>query len=272
MLCAWGTTRMPTQAAARNDIQLLIARLVATSPAGHNLLLAGGFRYRLLDQSTRASDDIDYHWSGDLVAKQQELLVLFRKRLLPAVRRQFGFEGQADVARGPDADSPAVKTVLLAFWKPTVGSSRIEIPVEVTRVTCADPMTLRTVDGVVYTTLSDADQIESKIISILSRPFLQHRDLVDCFLFASHLRPDSSARLGQKLKTLKIPRADIKKRIADLEHAHGYHGKSIARVIEAQLDPEAARNITDAGGARRVLEAVVGILRSQVGPSRPRKT
>ena len=71
-------------------IQQAIARLVATSPAGHNLLLAGGFRYRFLDRSVRMSGDIDYHWSGDLEEKQRELVALFRKRLIPSVRRRFG--------------------------------------------------------------------------------------------------------------------------------------------------------------------------------------
>ena len=42
-------------------LQRVVARLVATSPAGVNLLLIGGFRYRLLDNSQRFSVDIDYH-------------------------------------------------------------------------------------------------------------------------------------------------------------------------------------------------------------------
>ncbi len=40
-------------------IQRVIVRMIATSPAGVNLLLIGGFRYRLLDQSQRFSVDID---------------------------------------------------------------------------------------------------------------------------------------------------------------------------------------------------------------------
>jgi len=40
-------------------IQRLVAKAIAISPAGVNLLLIGGFRYRLLDHSHRFSVDID---------------------------------------------------------------------------------------------------------------------------------------------------------------------------------------------------------------------
>jgi hypothetical protein len=43
-----------------DKLQRVIARLIATSPAGVSLLLIGGFRYRLLDNSHRFSVDIDY--------------------------------------------------------------------------------------------------------------------------------------------------------------------------------------------------------------------
>ena len=55
-------------------IQGLIVRTLATNPAGHRLCLIGGFRYRLLDGSARRSVDVDYHWEGDLVAKQREVI------------------------------------------------------------------------------------------------------------------------------------------------------------------------------------------------------
>ena len=63
-------------------LQRAVARLVAISPAGVNLLLIGGFRYRLLDNSQRFSVDIDYHWGGDLAAKHRELLALCRRVIL----------------------------------------------------------------------------------------------------------------------------------------------------------------------------------------------
>ncbi len=43
------------------QIQRIIAGMVASNPSGRNLLLIGGFRYRFLDHSVRVSDDIDYH-------------------------------------------------------------------------------------------------------------------------------------------------------------------------------------------------------------------
>jgi cytochrome c553 len=72
------------------QIQRMVAAFVATQPAGVGLRLVGGFRYRLLDRGVRRSVDIDYHWHGDLVAKQGELIAAFRRRLLPDVRRRRG--------------------------------------------------------------------------------------------------------------------------------------------------------------------------------------
>jgi hypothetical protein len=74
-------------------LQKVVARLVATSPAGVSLLLIGGFRYRLLNNSQRFSVDIDYHWEGNLEAKQRELLALCRRVILGQVRRELGYEG-----------------------------------------------------------------------------------------------------------------------------------------------------------------------------------
>jgi hypothetical protein len=74
-------------------LQRVIGRLVAISPAGVNLLLIGGFRYRLLDNSQRFSMDIDYHWGGDLEAKQGELLALsLRGQAAPGFARSVEAE------------------------------------------------------------------------------------------------------------------------------------------------------------------------------------
>jgi hypothetical protein len=246
-------------------IQKTTVRLVATSPAGHDLLLIGGFRYRFLDQSVRTSKDIDYHWEGDLEEKQRELLALFRKRLLPALHRQFGYEGGANVATGPDADSPAVKTVVVALWKPGVEFSRIEIPVEVTRVVHADKTEIRTLDGVVYPTLSDADMIECKIVAVFNRQIMEHRDLVDAFLFGSQLIPGSPERLKRKFKKLEISAADIAKRLADLEKHASYHAKAIQAVLDSQLEPDTAKNVNAAGGAARVLKQAMETIRRSIG-------
>jgi hypothetical protein len=253
------------QQTVANSLLQVVVRLVAISPAGHNLLLIGGFRYRFLDQSVRTSKDIDYHWSGDLAQKQEELIVLFRKRLLPSIRRQLGYEGRADPATGPDAESPVVKTVELRFWKPDVQFSTIEIPVEITRVARADPVEVRTVDGVIYPTLSDADLIESKIIAVFGRRTMQHRDLVDIFLFAGKLSPESPGRLKQKLAALTITRETIRGLLDDLQRHAAYHERAIQAVVEGQLDREAAENIEVAGGAQMILAKVTAILRENAG-------
>ena len=75
------------RSATVEQIQRMVAALVATQPAGAGLCLVGGFRYRLLDRAVRLSVDIDYHWMGDLAAKQQALAELFRRRLLEQLFR-----------------------------------------------------------------------------------------------------------------------------------------------------------------------------------------
>lgn len=253
-------TRTEQSTAIVDSIQKAIVRLVATSPAGFNLLLIGGFRYRFLNRSARTSRDIDYHWLGDLEKKQQELITLFRKRLLPDIRRQFGFDGRADPGTGPDAESPVVRTVLLAFWKADDKSGRIEIPVEITRVLCADSNEVRTMDGVIYPTISDADLIEGKIIAVLNRAIMAHRDLVDIFLFAGNLVPESPARIRRKLEALAIAGKDVAKCLEDLRTHADYHTKAIQAVIDTQVDREAAENINASGGAVTILENVTAII------------
>ena len=92
-----------TAADIAERIQRQVAHLVATGPAGVGLCLVGGFRYRLLDRGVRRSVDVDYHWEGDLAAKQGELIDLFDRRLLPDIRRQLGVEGSVGPARGAAA-------------------------------------------------------------------------------------------------------------------------------------------------------------------------
>ena len=189
-------------------IQTLVATIVATHPAGHQLCLIGGFRYRLLNASARASADIDYHWEGDLQRKQAEIVDVLRSRLLPEVKRQLGYDGDIRPAAGPGADSPAVRIVEMAFYRVAEPGSRIEIPIEITRVARLDPPMVRTIAGTVFLTVSDADMIESKILAFLNARFCRVRDVLDVFLFQDALRPDASVRLSQKLKKLALPLAE----------------------------------------------------------------
>ena len=254
-------TEQPEMVAA---IQKAIVRLIAMSPAGHDLILIGGFRYRFIDRSVRTSRDIDYHWAGDLEEKQHELVGLLRKRLLPALRREFGVEGSANPAIGPDAESTAVKIVIVSVWKEGVPYSRIEVPVEVTRILHADRTEIRTVDGAIYPTVSDADMAESKIVAVFNRNRVEHRDLIDIFLFGNKLVQESPGRLTKKLKALKITPAVVQERLGDLEHHAPYHAKAIMAVIEMQLDPEAAISIRSAGGGAVVLKQALAMIRSNV--------
>ena len=238
-------------------LQRVIARLVAISPAGVNLLLIGGFRYRLLDNSQRFSVDIDYHWGGDLEAKQRELLALCRRVILGQVRRELGYEGSVSVRTGPDADSPNARFVDLRFWK---GRSHIEIPLEITQILCLDPPTIRTASGTVHPTPSDADLIESKVIAVLNRIFLQHRDLVDLFLYGDKLRPDSPARLKQKLAKMELRPELVAQRLKDLQENHEYHATAIQKVIDQQMDSTVAQQMNSGGGGGAVLGLALNLI------------
>ncbi len=239
-------------------LQRAVARLVAISPAGVNLLLIGGFRYRMLDNSQRFSVDIDYHWGGDLEAKQRELLSLCRRVILGQIRRELGYEGSASARTGPDADSPGARFIDLLFRK---AGLRLEIPLEITRILCLDPPTIRTAEGTVHATASDADLIESKVLAILNRPFLQHRDLVDLFLYADKVRPDSPARLKRKLARLHLSPRSVAARLGDLEEHREYHATAIQKVIDQQMETTVARQMRAGRGGRAVLDSTLALLR-----------
>jgi predicted nucleotidyltransferase component of viral defense system len=240
-----------------DKLQRVVASLIARSPAGVNLLLIGGFRYRLLDNSQRFSVDIDYHWGGDLEAKQRELLSLCRRVILGQVRRELSYEGSATARTGPDADSPNAKFIDLRFWKDDV---HVEIPLELTQIVCLDPPTIRTAGGTVHATPSDTDLIESKLIAVLNRLFLQHRDLVDVFLFADHLRPDSPARVTEKLGKLQLRAETVARRLKDLQENREYHATAIQKVIDEQMDSTVVQQMTAGGGGRTVLDSALSVL------------
>ena len=248
---------MRTELKEADRLQRLVANSIARSPAAVKLLLIGGFRYRLLDGSQRFSVDIDYHWGGDLGAKQRELLSLSRRTILGQVRRELGYEGSASARTGLDADSPNVKFIDLRFWK---ADAHVEIPLELTQIVCLDPPTIRTAGGTVHATPSDTDLIESKIIAVLNRLFLQHRDLVDVFLYADKLQPDSPARLKQKLMQIQLPAETVVRRLKDLQDNQSYHATAIQKVIDEQMETTAAHQMNAGGGGKTVLDSVLNAL------------
>ena len=245
-------------------IQRMVVRLLATTRSGVGLALIGGFRYRFLDRGPRVSRDIDYHWAGDLAAKRSELIAAFKRNLLPEVRRQLGYTGSVAPHAGPDGDSPLVSVVLLAFWKDGEASSRIELPVEITRICCADDLVVKTMDGVAYPTASDQDMIENKIIAVFNRSFLQHRDLLDIFLFANHLAASSPERIDGKLAELGMDRGRMQKRLSDLVAGRSRHSGAIGGLIDTQIEPDTAANLVLGGGGEMVFDRVIEILRMQV--------
>jgi hypothetical protein len=250
-------------------LQKMIARLVATNPAGQGLSLIGGFRYRLLDDGVRRSLDVDYHWDGELSEKQTRLAQLFESRLLPEAKRRLGFEGRVTTDANPGTASPFVRVVNLAFWRGDQTGERIQVPVDITRIICLDRPSVRTVDGVVYRTVSDADLIESKVMSVFTRRWLEYRDLVDLFLFASHLVPDYVERVHRKLEMSQTSPVVLAARLSDLLGHRDYHGRAIDELVSTQLEPHASDSIRAAGGGVVVLVAALAILtKLQPGHSR----
>ena len=245
-------------------IRKIVARTVASSPAGRGLALIGGFRYRMLSQSARVSDDIDYHWDGDLAEKQDELIRLFDRALFPEIRRLLGYDGRVDRAKGSGADSPAVRVVELSFWKGGVPNSRIEIPVEITRIANVDPYQSCTAEGTSYLTVSENDMVESKVVAILNRTYLEHRDFVDVFLFQHQLGDDARERLAVKLRGLNIEPSRVRERVSDIEDHRDYHAKAIQVVVDEQVIPAVADNIDSTGGGRMILDRVLELLHRHV--------
>jgi len=242
-------------------IQLLAATILATHPAGQRLYLIGGFRYRLLNASARASSDIDYHWEGDLQRKQREIVDVLRRKLLPEVKRQLGYEGDIRPGAGPEAESPAVRIVETAFYRMAQPGSRIEIPIEITSVARLDAPVVYTLAGTVFLTVSDADMIESKVIACLNRPFSQVRDVLDVFLFRDALRSDAPRRLSQKLGTLALPLAQAMKTLDRLETNRTAFLRGVERLLDEQVNPAVAANLRAAGGATIIWDTVMRLLR-----------
>lgn len=246
------------------NIQTLIVRLIATHPAGLHLCLIGGFRYRLLSRSCRTSVDIDYHWDGDLEKKQEEILELLAKRLLPEVRKRDGLDGHVHKATGPDADSPFVKTVEVALYRTGEDPVRIEVPVEITSIPCADPPVVRTVAGTVYLTASDMDMAEGKVLALFCRTLVQERDIVDLFLFQDQFAGSAEQRLVVKFAKLGILPEAVSERFQALVRNRASHVRAIDAIIVDQIDPAEAANLAAAGGGAMIFDAVIALLKDRL--------
>jgi SOS response regulatory protein OraA/RecX len=107
---------------------------------------------------------------------------------------------------------------------------------------------------------SDADLVESKVIAVLNRLFLQHRDLVDVFLYADKLQADSPTRLHQKLVQMQIPAETIMRRLKDLQDNQQYHATTIQKVIDEQMETTVGHQMNAGGGGKTVLDSVLSVL------------
>ncbi|MBD3243907.1 MAG: hypothetical protein GF331_25165 [Chitinivibrionales bacterium] len=246
------------------QIQAMAAALVAGNKAGVGLRLIGGFRYRLLNKSPRSSDDVDYCCTEPLEAKREALIGLFRRKLIPAVKRTLGYDGDVRARRVPGDGSETTKTIELAFYRFDMPSSRIEIPVDLTQVACFDDAEGRTVDARLYLTASEQDMVENKVVALFNRTFTQARDFVDIFLFESHLGSDSAARVARKLEALSYAPADINRKLDKLKQNRSVHVRSIDKVFETQFSPDDAESFVRAGGGKMVFNRVLEVIENRL--------
>ncbi|MBN2187970.1 MAG: hypothetical protein JW699_00845 [Chitinispirillaceae bacterium] len=238
-------------------LQQLIARTIARE-SKERLLLVGGFRYRLLDKSIRQSMDIDYHYTEDLEKTKEALLSLFQRRLLPEVKREFGMDGSA-LDRPDPEKSGFVQTIELSFYKQ---DERIEIPVDLMAMTILDKPQTRVTGGTVYLTASDADMVESKILALVSRIYLQDRDILDLFLFRNFLVSDSADRLRKKMKMLDIPQEGLEKLIESLQKNRSVHLKNIDKIIDERVDENMQSALRMNDGVVSLFDSVLEILKN----------
>jgi predicted nucleotidyltransferase component of viral defense system len=239
------------------EIQRIVAKLIATNPPGRNLVLIGGFRYRLLDDSPRMSVDIDYHWEESLSEKQKEIVLFLEKKFVPELKHRFGYDAHVRLVEGPETESTMVKMVDVAFYSPDIHGSKRTIRIDITCIDCIDKPTTRTKDGVIYLTATNQDMIESKIISLLCRIPTQERDFLDIFLFKSQLSKDSPERVLQKLEKKHLDLAKAHSTLEQIVNDKKYHVKNVSELIESQLDVDAANQLNQAGGAGVVFDGVI---------------
>jgi hypothetical protein len=237
-------------------LQRLVAETIAKSHVGVGLCLIGGFRLRLLDNSARWSTDIDYHWDGDLAAKQAELVAALRKELVPRVRQITGWACTIEAQPESEADARLVRTVEVTMH---AEAGSIVIPVDVLNIPCADSPETRTLRGTVYLSVSDEDVIESKILSVMG-PRVAVRDLVDLALYESALRPDSRDRVLTKLEQLHPSPVSIEAGVARLRRDLERYVASATQIIKSQMDPASARQILDHDGVRDLVTRAIRIV------------
>lgn len=242
---------MNEQLSTLERIQRLIAQTIARE-CSEQLLLIGGFRYRLLDKSVRQSAGIDYHCPGHTETIKDSLVSLFQRRLFPEVKRELRMDCSCY------DKSEVVITLELSFYNQ---KERIEIPVDIVTIPCLDSPETRTVAGTIYLTASDADMVESKIISLMSRSYFQIRDVVDLYLFKNYLLPESMDRVKRKMSSCGLNREHADKLTKDLQNNRAYYIRNLEKVIDERIDKNMASLIRMNNGVNSILDYTLEVLR-----------
>jgi hypothetical protein len=115
--------------------------------------------------------------------------------------------------------------------------------------------------------------VESKVIALWSRLYVQERDMVDLFLFRDHLARDCQQRLKTKLSQLSLSQSMVAERIGNMLAHRDRHVRSISEILDEQFDENVAANIRLAGGAAMVFDQVMSFLKDRCaatgGSSKP---
>ena len=111
-----------------------------------------------------------------------------------------------------------------------------------------------------FLTASNADIVESKLVSVVARPFVAARDLVDLFLFQSWLGAETPRRMAQKLESLSLDPGAVTRRLEKMEKHRVVHIRSIEDILETQVEEAVVASMREAGGAAMVFETVMGLL------------
>jgi hypothetical protein len=241
----------------------IIVRMLATNPAGHNLYLIGSFRYRFLDGSIRFSSGVDFYWEDDLTEKQAELLSFFQRQIVPEVSHRLGYQGRLLQIDVRDEGLSPTRVIALMLSDSKGLQADIVIPITLTRVVCLDSPAIRTMEGVVYPTISDADMIETTVLSLFHRKTIDEQDLFDLFFFERMLVPHCAQRIVEKMVRTSLPASLVKERYLSIVAARETHLSAIQEIIDAQLDPLTLVPVKDIN-APMVFERVCDILQKRL--------
>lgn len=245
----------------RKTQHLMVRSLARSSSVGAGLLLVGGSHYSVLKESSRISRELDYRTEGDLTAQRARVLCAIRERVIPDLKRRYGVDAIAGESDDKEP-SPFVRSLQVAFNAPglpkpvVVGVDCVDINL----IPLADEATYVVLDGTIIPTISDADMVESKILSIFNRVFLEYRDIVDVFLFQADLRKDSAERLLIKFSKLGLDGDAIARRMKSMYENFEVHASGVDGVLESDFEEKQLQYLRAQGGGTGILRKVLELL------------